>query len=225
MHIAIIPARGGSKGIPNKNIKLFGGIPLLVHSIRHAIQSKLVDRVFVSTDSKQIAEIAEEFGAEIIQRPSNIANDIASSELALIHALDVAKEKNIFPSKVVFLQATSPFRHPKDIDNAITQLQMSGADSLLSVSPNHRFLWRENPDGNAEPVNYDYKNRPRRQDMTPQYVENGSIYIFTPSILKLHKNRLGGNICLYKMEDVSALEIDSELDFRIAELIFEDWAL
>jgi len=225
MHIAIIPARGGSKGIPDKNIKLFGGIPLLGHSIRHAVQSKLVDRVFVSTDSTKIAEIAAEFGAEIIQRPPEMATDTASSELALSHALESIKEQNILPSKVIFLQATSPFRRSDDIDRALFRLQASGADSLVSVAPNHRFFWRKRPDGSAEPINYDYQHRPRRQDMLTQYIENGSIYIFTPDMFQRCNNRLGGKICVYEMDEITALEIDSELDFRVAELLFEDWAL
>lgn len=223
MIIAIIPARGGSKGVPGKNIRNLGGIPLLGHSIRHAMESALVNEVYVSTDSEEIAAIAREFGASVIERPAELANDAASSESALLQALDTLAENRPDPELVVFLQGTSPFRRPDDIDAAIRRLRDTGADSLVSVAPSHRFLWQEGDGGYAESLNYDYGNRPRRQDMRPQYVENGSIYVFSPELLRQKQNRLGGKVCLYVMDEVTALEIDTPLDFQVAEVIFEDW--
>ena len=214
--VALIPARGGSKGVPRKNIRLLAGKPLIAHSIEDAQQSTSVDQVYVSTDNEEIAAISQEYGAKIIHRPAELANDTASSESALIHALQTLESKNINLDFLVFLQCTSPVRTGAEIDQAIAKLKKDQADSLLSVSPSHRFIWEE-VDGDAKSINYDYRHRPRRQDMNPQYVENGSIYIFKPWVLKETQNRLGGKISLYVMSEMAAVEIDSEEDFQMIE--------
>ena len=123
----------------------------------------------------------------------NAGNDTASSESALIHSLQALEAQNINPDLLVFLQCTSPIRTGAEIDQAIAKLKAEEGDSLVSVSPSHRFLWEE-VNGVAKSINYDYRHRPRRQDMNPQYVENGSIYVFKPWLLKENKNRLGGKI-------------------------------
>lgn len=214
--VCIIPARGGSKGIPRKNLKKLGSVPLIAHSIIDAIESKLVNQVYVSTNDSEIAAVAEEYGAQIIRRPNKLSGDKATSESALIHALNEIETMGIYPEIIVFLQCTSPIRSGLDIDNAIQKLKLDGADSLVSVSPSHRFLWNEN-DGMANPINYDYRYRPRRQDMEKQYVENGSIYIFKPWVLNELNNRLGGKISLFLMSIYAAIEIDSSIDFEIAK--------
>ena len=218
--IAIIPARGGSKGLPGKNIKTLASLPLIAHSIINAKKAKLVDQIYVSTDDRQIAKISRKYGAEIIDRPELLANDTASSESALIHAVEQIESTGIEIDLVVFLQCTSPIRTSQDIDNAINKVRTESADSLLSVSPNHRFLWQE-VDGIAKSINYDYHRRSRRQDMQPQYVENGSIYIFKPWVLKELNNRLGGKISLFEMSEAASWEIDSLLDFEIAESLLK----
>lgn len=217
---AIIPARGGSKGLPGKNIKTLANKPLIAHSIIHAKETKLVDRVYVSTDDREIAEISRDYGAEIINRPDELAGDTASSESALIHAVEQIEATGVVIDLVVFLQCTSPIRTGTDIDNAIKKVKTEGADSLLSVSPSHRFLWQE-VDGVAKSINYDYRHRLRRQDMPSQYVENGSIYIFKPWVLKELNNRLGGKIALLTMSEATSWEIDSLLDFEIAESLLK----
>ena len=218
--IAIIPARGGSKGVPQKNIRLLVDKPLIAHSILDAKASRNTDKVYVSTDNSEIAAVAQDYGADVIQRPSELASDTASSESVLIHALSEIEKSGIYPDLIVFLQCTSPLRTGTDIDNAIAKLKTENADSLLSVSPSHRFLWEE-VDGVAKPINYDYRDRPRRQDMQPQYVENGSIYILKPSILKEFGNRLGGKISFFIMSELASWEIDSLLDFEIAESLMK----
>lgn len=138
-----------------------------------------------------------------------------------MHAIEhLAKEQGISPELVVFLQCTSPLRRDDDIDQAIRTLQEKGADSLLSVSPSHRFLWEEQ-DGQARSMNYDYRQRPRRQDMAPQYAENGSIYVFRPEGLLSSGNRLSGKIALYKMDEDATLDIDSMVDMQIAEALLQ----
>ena len=218
--IAIIPARGGSKGLPRKNIRKLANKPLIAHSIIHAKEAKLVDRVYVSTDDRKIAEISRAYGAEIINRPDELAGDAASSESALIHGVKEIESTGMIIDLVVFLQCTSPIRIGTDIDNAIRKVKTEVADSLLSVSPSHRFLWQE-VDDIAQSINYDYHCRPRRQDMKPQYVENGSIYIFKTWVLKELNNRLGGKVVLFPMSEAASWEIDSPLDFDIAEFLLK----
>ena len=218
--ISIIPARGGSKGLPGKNIRNLADIPLIAHSIINAREAKLVDKIYVSTDDRNIAEISRNYGAQIIHRPPLLANDTASSESALIHAVEQIESDEVEIDLVVFLQCTSPIRTGEDIDNAIRKVTTEDADSLLSVSPNHRFLWQE-VDRVPQSINYNYRRRLRRQDMQPQYVENGSIYIFKPWVLKELNNRLGGKIALFPMSEAASWEIDSLLDFEIAESLLK----
>jgi N-acylneuraminate cytidylyltransferase len=220
--VALIPARGGSKGIPGKNIFPLAGKPLIVHTIEQSIFSSKVTSTIVTTDDDAIAAVSRNAGASVIQRPADISGDKATSESALIHAVQtLLAEQRALPDLIVFLQCTSPLRKPEDIDLAIETLRSSGADSLLSVSPSHRFLWSET-DGLAHSLNYDFRARPRRQDMTPQYAENGSIYVFKPQNLLESGNRLSGKIALYKMDEEAAVDIDSLLDMKLAEMLLHE---
>lgn len=214
---AIIPARGGSKGLPGKNIRLLNNKPLITYSIEQALQSSLITDVYVSTDDKAIESVAKKSGAKVICRPENISGDEASSESALLHVLETVKIEFDY---IVFLQCTSPIKQPADIDNAIKTIMKEEADSLLSVVHDHSFLWKEEY-GQGVSVNYDYMARPRRQNMALQYRENGSIYIVKPEILRKYNNRLGGKIALYQMADDSAVDIDTEHDLLIAETILK----
>jgi CMP-N,N'-diacetyllegionaminic acid synthase len=217
--IALIPARGGSKGIPGKNIYPLAGKPLIVHSIEQALQSSCVTATVVSTDDNGIAQVSRDAGASVIRRPDDISGDTATSESALIHAIEALRtQEGHLPELAVFLQCTSPLRRMDDIDRAVGILLEQGADSLLSVSPSHRFLWAETAEG-AHSLNYDFQHRPRRQDMQPQYVENGSIYVFRPQALLDTGNRLSGKIALYIMDEEAAIDIDSMLDMKMAEML------
>ena len=217
--IAVIPARGGSKGVPQKNIRMLGSKPLVAHTIEQALAAKSVQSVFVTTDCQRIASVSSSFGASIVMRPNSISSDTASSEAALLHALDTVETQRPI-DYIVFLQCTSPFRRRDDIDNAVNLIVNERADSLLSVVPSHRFIWSL-VDGKATSINYDYRQRPRRQDMPLQYMENGSIYVFKPSVLTVYKNRLGGRVVLYPMDEVSAIDIDSEQDLLVAETLIK----
>jgi len=220
--IAIIPARGGSKGIPGKNIRAVGGRPLLAWSIEQARQTPQISRVFVSTDSPEIATVARQFGAEVIQRPADISGDSASSESALLHALDwLLATENCQPDLVVFLQATSPCRQPGEILDAIDTLLKENADSLLSVGPVHGFVWRVEKDGTVRSFSYDHLNRPRRQDAPEDLIENGSIYIFKPWVLRQFNNRLGGRIAVYRMPALNSFQIDEPADLELIEQLME----
>jgi N-acylneuraminate cytidylyltransferase len=215
--LAIIPARGGSKGVPRKNIKNLAGIPLIAHSILHARNAPSVNRIVVSTDDKEIAEISRHWGAEAIMRPPEISGDTASSESALLHVLKSLKEsENYEPELVVFLQATSAIRGESDIENAIRKLKTENADSLLTVSPMHGFLWRDDSKSLSS-ISYDYKNRPRRQDAPKDLIENGSFYIFKPEVLLKEGNRLSGKIIYYEQGFFESFQIDEPQDFELVE--------
>jgi YrbI family 3-deoxy-D-manno-octulosonate 8-phosphate phosphatase len=214
--VAIIPARGGSKRIGRKNLLPLCGEPLVLHTVRHAFAATEVGEVIVSTEDDEIAAVAESAGATVIARPLELANDHATSESALLHALDVRGTPD--PELVVFLQATSPVRRPHDIDAAVRQLRESGADSLLSACRDRGLFWLAEP-GGARPTNYDPHHRLREQDMPPQFRENGSIYVFRTALLRESGTRLGGRVEIYEMDEGSSVQIDEPEDVQLAEWI------
>lgn len=216
--ITIIPARGGSKGIKNKNIIKLAGRPLIGWTIEQARNSLLIKEVFVSTDDNKIADISRDFGAEVIMRPAVLSTDISSSEEALLHALDVIESMDKRKIDiVVFLQATSPIREKNDIDNAISKFLSEQADSLFScVRLEDYFIWGKKDESYVS-VNYDFQNRKIRQHIVPQYLENGSIYIFKPELLRKEKNRLGGKIAIYEMAFWKSYQVDELDDLEICE--------
>lgn len=217
--VAIIPARGGSKGIPKKNLLDLLGKPLLCHSIEQALGSKFDIDVFVSSDSKEILDVATECGANTIQRPVELSADESTSESAIVHFLQTLDP--YVPDIVVFLQATSPLRSSDDIDKAIECFMDGNYDSLFSsVDLEDIFIWKNR--NKLESINYDYKNRKRRQDIDPDYyIENGSIYIFKPDILLTNNNRLGGKIGTYVMDSSKLLEIDTYDDYLLCKSYME----
>lgn len=222
-NLAIIPARGGSKGIKNKNIKKIAGKPLIAWTIEAALASTKTDRVVVTTDSYQIAEIASHFGAEVpFIRPEHLATDTASTESAIEHTLNwLSLNEDYHPDNIIILQCTSPVRADNCIDNAIDQFTRHGADSLLSACEFRHFLWRPADCPIAE---YDYKNRPRRQDLDEaciRFKENGSIYITKAERFRLEKNRISGKITIFIMSEDESFEIDTPLDWIVVEAILK----
>ena len=216
--VAIIPARGGSKGIPRKNLVDFCGRPLLFWTIYQALNSKYIKKVFVSSDDEEILNISKKFEANIVKRPKDLALDISSSEEALLHAIDyieISHKEKI--DVVVFLQATSPVRTSEDINDAVRFFVSQKADSLFSAALLEDFCIWEIKGNKSRSISYDYKNRKGRKDRFPYYLENGSIYIFKPDIIKRYKNRLGGKIIVYPMPFWKSCEIDKEEDLEICE--------
>jgi len=215
---AIIPARGGSKGIPRKNLIPLCGKPLIEYSIKQAQIASLVDDVIVSTDDKEIAAKSQELGARVIVRSPEAATDTASTESVIQDVIEKIKAGGLsMPEVVVLLQATSPIRRKNDIDNALAQYDLGKCDSLLSVGQSHRFLWRKEG-AYFKAINYDYRSRPRRQDFE-QYVENGSIYVFSTSGFLTEKNRLFGDIGAYEMPEECNHEIDSVQDLEYIQYL------
>ncbi len=178
----------------------------------------MVDAVFVSTDDGEIAEVAQRYGAEVIARPAELATDVSPSEDVLLHAIDfIERDKSLRIDIVIFLQATSPVREKDDIDNAIRRFLLEKADSLFSCTRiEDHFIWEERR-GDYISVNYDYRRRRRRQDIKPQYVENGSIYVFKPELIRRQHNRLGGKITIYEMPFWKSFQIDDWDDIGICE--------
>jgi CMP-N,N'-diacetyllegionaminic acid synthase len=217
--VCIIPARGGSMRIPSKNLIPIAGMPLIAHSIRHALGAHSVSETWVSTDDAQIAAVARKEGAEVAMRPAEISGATAPSESALAHTLEVRRQRgDQDPDLVVFLQCTSPIRRRDDIDKAVAMLVSQRADSLFSGCENTALIWRLGAAGPVS-INYDYQRRRREQDMDPQVRENGSIYVFRPSILRQHQNRLGGRITVYEMDYWSSFQIDTPEHVELCEWI------
>ena len=217
---AFIPARGGSKTVPGKNIKDFAGKPLIVHSIEYALNSNLIQDVVVSTDDSKIGKISRDAGANIIKRPDELSMDTSTSESAVEHYLNSRSKK---PEIIVLLQATSPLRPENSLDEALTYFINEKFDSLLSIISTHRFIWRVKEDRTAY-AEYDYINRPRRQELQPvdmRYLENGSLYIFTREHFEKTGNRLGGKIGYVEWPEDYSMEIDTEVDFQCMEKIFK----
>ena len=215
MITTFIPARGGSKAIPKKNVVPFLGQPLITYTIRQSLHSELVDRTYVSTDDDHIAEVSRNAGAEIIERPDALARDTSSTEEALLHALDAMQDS---PEIVVLLQCTSPLRRDNDIDEAIRLVKEEGYDSALSCCGDHSFYWTYDGDS-AVPINYDPTERKRRQDLDRRYQENGSIYVMKREILEEEECRLGGSVGIHEMPREMSFEIDTPEDYRIVEAI------
>jgi len=219
--LAIIPARGGSKGIPHKNIVPGGGKPLVAWTLTAALKAERVTRVVVSTDDDKIARVAKRYGAEVVKRPADISGDTASSESALLHVLETLKKtENYMPELVVFLQATSPLTTAGDIDRCVEKLITEKADTAFTATPFHYFVWKKEADGGYAGVNHDKRTRPRRQDREPQYLENGAVYVMRIAGFLQTKHRFFGKTVISEMPAERCFEIDEPHD-----LIHAEWLL
>ncbi len=217
-YIAIIPARGGSKGVPKKNIKNFLGKPLILHSIDYAKESNFINEIILTTDSEEIMKIGNQHNITVVKRPDNISGDEATTESAINHVISSMK----YPENTVYilLQPTSPLRPKNSLDEMINQFNIYKYDSMLSISPIHPLTWKIN---NRKPeCMYDYQNRPRRQDFKDEdliYDENGSVYIFKHNLFIKGLNRLGGKIGSFIFSEEYGKQIDTPLDFDLLETI------
>ena len=211
--LAIIPARGGSKAIPRKNIVDFCGKPMLAWSIEHAKACPRIGRIVVSTDDDDIADVATAWGAEVLERPAALGTDEATSESALVHVLDTLEVRDRYvPDLVVFLQATSPLRGDGDLEGAIDKLERENADSLVSVGPFHGFLWEITEEA-CRPLTYLPERRPRRQDIHAEYLaENGSFFVFRTDCLRKYDSRLGGKVTVFRQAMIDSFEINDPAD-------------
>jgi YrbI family 3-deoxy-D-manno-octulosonate 8-phosphate phosphatase len=218
--LAIIPARGGSKGIPRKNIRLLGGKPLIAHMITQAKMCRSVDRLVVSTDDDEISDIAVQYGAEVIRRPRELSTDTASSEASLLHVIDHLQNEEGYECDIlVFLQCTSPLTQAKDIDGAIEALLSGNADTAFSATPSHCFIWKKDADNSAVAVNHNKTKRPLRQDFEPGYVETGAIYVMRTSGFREARFRFFGKTVIYPTPPERFIDIDEHHDLVVAEAL------
>jgi len=217
-YLAIIPARGGSKGIPLKNIKLLNGKPLISYTIISAMKSKLLDRIVVSTDNEEIIQVCQEYSSiQILQRPPGLATDEMATECALLHVCEELEKKDGYiPHAVLTLEPTSPFRSVQTIENCINIFNTSAADSVLGVVET-RSCYGKIIDGRYE---YLYPNQPRRrQDRQPLYRESSTIYGTKMDILRRKKSVIGDNLVPLIIPKDEAIDINDLNDFEFAEFM------
>ena len=218
---AIILARGGSKGIKNKNIILINKKPLIYWSIKNCLNSNKISSTWVSSDNKRILNLAKKFGAKIISRPKKFASDKATSDSAWEHAIKYI-EKNNRIDIVVGVQPTSPIRLSSDFNKAINKFKKGNYDSMFSASNFETFFnWKLN--NNKVIANYNLDKRPRRQEIKNSILENGSFYIFNKKKFIKCKNRLFGKIGYYLMDKYKGFQLDTFEDIKIINAIFKNY--
>jgi len=222
--LAIIPARGGSKRVPKKNIRLLTGKPLIVYTIETALKSRYLNRIVVSTEDEKIARISKKYGAEVIKRPKIFATDKAKTVEAVFHVLKVLKRKKYRPNLIVLLQPTSPLRKSDDIDKAIDIFLQNKCESVVSVcemepSPYWFFGIKEKY---LKPILGRKNLLKRSQDLPKIYVINGALYISTPKIIRKYKSFYSSKILPYIMPKERSVDIDDEIEFKLAEIIIKN---
>jgi len=224
--LALIPARGGSKGVPGKNIRPLCGKPLIAWTIDQAKKSKYVDHILVSTDSEDIATIAREYGADVpFLRPESLATDGAKAIDVILHAIDYLEQHGRLYDLVMYLQPTSPLRQAEDMDTAVELLFSAKAQVIVSVCESGF-----NPDIiNILPPDRCMKHflkpefiNKNRQDHPTYYKINGAIYLAYSHYLRLHRILFGDETYAYIMNRDKSVDIDSEMDFRLADFILNN---
>ncbi|MFH9547266.1 cytidylyltransferase domain-containing protein [Streptomyces sp. NPDC017435] len=220
--LAVIPARGGSKGVPAKNLAPVGGVPLVARAVRECRAARLVTDVVVSTDDHAIAAAAREAGAEVVLRPAAIAGDTATSEAAVLHALDAHETLHGDPVDVVLLvQCTSPFLVREEVDAVARAVAEQGADTAVTVAAFHGFVWRRSDEAGEGGfgVNHDTSHRPRRQDRPQDFLETGAAYAMDAAGFRRHRHRFFGRTELVRTDPARVLEIDDPHDLARARAL------
>ncbi len=219
--LGIIPVRGGSKGIPRKNIRPLAGKPLVAYTIEAALKSELINKVIVSTEDSEIAEVSKNFGAKVLKRPENLAQDETKTAPVLVHVVNELKAGGYVPDIIVLLQATCPMRDEIVIDEALKELISSDNDSIFTAFWATRAmpLWRKNHDGSVTAL-YDYHLRPRRQEnylIEDVYCEDGALYAIKYDAFETIHDFIGNNPKIYPVE--RHIDIDDLEDFRKVEQV------
>lgn len=218
MTLAVIPARGGSKGIPRKNLRTLGGKPLIAWTIEAALAANGVSRVVVSTDDEEIAEVAQSWGADVpFMRPPELATDEASGFAPVLHAMAQLPDY----ADLLLLQPTSPFRGTREIDDFLTFARVSGASSAVSLSPvseHPAWMFERHDAGQLVPLLQTHSGD-RRQDLAPLYILNGAMYWGAYSWLADKRSFVGEDTRGFVMEAATALDIDDMSDWAFAEFL------
>ena len=223
--VAIIPARGGSKGVPGKNLRQVGGVSLVERAVSACAGARNIDAVYVSTDDPFISAAAQRAGAEVIERPADLAGDLATSESALVHGLDHLATVGHHPEILVFVQCTSPFIQSGDLEAAVGKITDDTADSVLSGVETFEVLWRDTdpslPPGTAEVggQNHDPRTRPRRQDRRPDFRETGAFYAMRTEGFRRHRHRFFGRTAIVPVHQFGSLEIDTAEELSLADAV------
>ena len=228
--LVVIPARGGSKGVPGKNTAPVGGEPLVARTVRACLAAERPTRVVVSTDDAAVTAAARAAGAQVVRRPAELSGDTASSESALLHVMDEVAALDGAPVDVVVLvQCTSPFITPEEVDGVVAAVLDDGADSAFTAAPFHGFLWRERPTSDGKRighgVNHDESFRPRRQDRPEDLLETGAAYAMRADGFRAAGHRFFGRTALVRTDPARVLEIDEPADLaraRALEPLFTD---
>ncbi len=223
--LAIIPARGGSKRIPKKNIKLLDNKPLIWYSIKAAMKSKFIKKIIVSSDNSEILKIAKNIGAETIKRPSNISGDKAKTITTLKHVVKTVEKEGFKPDILVLLQATSPLRNSKHIDEAIKKFIKQKADTVIGVTKRDLYpnwILKKESNGQVKFIIKNNFNKIRSQNQSETYEINGAIYVISRNVLKNSKDyAIGKKIYPYVMKKIHSFDIDEIEDFMIVESIMK----
>lgn len=222
--LGLIPARGGSKGIPLKNIKLFHGKPLIAYTIEEALKSEYLEKVIVSTDNAQISQISREYGAEVpFIRPKELATDTSPTLPVIQHALMYLESEKYIPNFVVLLQPTSPLRKVRHIDLAIKKILDTGADTVISLTESeiHPYWMRNLEEDKVYPFIETDKKSLRRQDLPAVYKLNGAVVVSKREVILSGKEWQKQDVRAIIMENIYSIDIDTPLDFYIAEKLME----
>lgn len=227
LHVpAIILARGGSKGIPRKNLMPLCGRPLLEWTIDFARSSASCEGVWVSTDSEEIAEAAEHAGASVIIRPADLASDTSTSESGWIHAVEHLQQEGLDASVIAGLQTTSPLRLPSDLDDAVRTYVEEELDSLFTGSVfDDLTMWESHPHGELRAVNHDPTRRVSRQEAPLPILENGSIYLMRSTLLRTSGTRFAGRVGFSPNRSWQSTEIDSLESAVLCEILMRHYIL
>ncbi len=211
--LVVIPARGGSKGIPRKNVRLLAGRPLISYVIQSAKQAKSVDRIVVTTDDEEIAAVAHRYGAEVVMRPPELAGDEVTLDPVVFHALCQAEKEGMHPDIVMTVQPTSPLVKPERLDEAVARLESGEFDTVISVINDTHLAWTKDEKGQYRPL---YKERVNRQYLPPVYRETGAILASRRDVIR-PEGRIGERVTLLELPPEEAIDIDTYFDWWLAE--------
>lgn len=220
--LGIIPARGGSKSLPRKNIKPLCGKPLIAYTIEAAQDSYFFGRLVVSTEDKEIAEVAKGYGVQVVKRPKKLARDKTLIQPVIEQVLEyLERTENYKPYGVVLLNPTSPLRTTEDINQTLQKFCGAGYETVFTVYPCHMCLWKEDNKGFLA-ASYDFIHKARRQDMPQEFAENGAIYAFTREYFQRTNRFIGGKMRWAVMPRSHSVDINNLLDFTIAEALMKE---
>ncbi|WP_339653591.1 acylneuraminate cytidylyltransferase family protein [uncultured Salegentibacter sp.] len=224
--LAIIPARGGSKGVPRKNIMKFDGKPLLAYAIEAGMESKKISKLVVNTEDKEIAKIARNFNCEVVMRNSKIAGDQSQIIDTVLQTLDYFEDKNQYFEAIILLQPTAPLRKGEDIDNAIGLLQSNSKTdaviSMVKVEDHHPARMYKIQNGILDNLMPEYETQ-NRQELPELYLRNGCIYLVRTSALKKEQSLMPEKKIPYIMDSKWAVNIDTEIDVIVLEQLLKKW--